>query len=145
MNASKVILIEDLPIHTDFKPKREEEVKIPTETSNYDPKFLPEEFLRKDLKPLQVVQPEGPSFTVEGNEIQWQLWNFRIRYTHRISSQLHHSILQKNVASTTVKGWFCTMCRTKMVTRLDHFSTEYLYLKWLFHTRILDHHFTEKV
>lgn len=79
LNAVKVISIEDLPIHTDFKPKRDTPVKIPTETHNYDPKLLPEGFLRKDLKPLQVVQPEGPSFTAEGNEIQWQLWKFRIR------------------------------------------------------------------
>lgn len=80
MNAVKVLLIEDLPIHTDFKPKPDEEFNIPTKTSNYDLKFLPEGFLRNDLKPLQVIQPEGPSFTVDGNEIQWQLWNFRIRY-----------------------------------------------------------------
>lgn len=79
MNAVEVILIEDLPIHTDFKPKRDENSKIPTETNNYDPKFLSDGFLRKDLKPLLVIQPEGPSFTVEGNEIQWQLWKFRIR------------------------------------------------------------------
>lgn len=79
INAGKVILIEDLPIHTDFKSQRDDHLKIPTETNNYDPKFLPEDFLRTDLKPLQVIQPEGPSFRVEGNDIQWQLWNFRIR------------------------------------------------------------------
>ncbi|XP_037032511.1 copper amine oxidase 1-like [Bradysia coprophila] len=90
LNAFEVILIEDLPIHTDFKSKREDEVEIPKETSNYDPKFLPEAFLRKDLKPLQVIQPEGPSFTVEGNEIQWQLWNFRISFNYREGLVLHN-------------------------------------------------------
>lgn len=79
MNAGEVISIEDLPIHTNFKSKRDEDVKIPTKSHNYDPKFLPEGFLREDLKPLQVIQPDGPSFTVEGNEIQWQMWKFRIR------------------------------------------------------------------
>lgn len=79
MNAHKVISIDDLPIHTDFKAKRDDDVEIPSKTSNYDPKLLPDGFLRNDLKPLQVVQPQGPSFTVEGNEISWQLWNFRIR------------------------------------------------------------------
>lgn len=79
INAGKVIAIDDLPIHTDFKPIRDQSVSIPTETSNYDPKFLPEGFLRKDLKPLQVVQPDGPSFKIEGNEIEWQFWKLRIR------------------------------------------------------------------
>lgn len=79
LNAGKVLCIEDLPIHSDFKPKRDECVNIPTETNNYDPKLLPDGFLRNDLKPLQVIQTEGPSFTVNENEIQWQLWKFRIR------------------------------------------------------------------
>lgn len=80
MNAVSVIQVDDLPIHTDFKAKRNEVPEIPTQTNNYDPKFLPDGFMRTDLKPLLVVQPEGPSFTVEGNEIHWQLWTFRIRY-----------------------------------------------------------------
>lgn len=79
LNAGKVIVIEDLPTHTDFKPKRDEDLRIPTETNNYDPKFLPEGFLRTDLRPLHVMQPEGASFTVEGNEIEWQFWKLRIR------------------------------------------------------------------
>lgn len=79
MVAGKVLMIEDLPIHTDFKSKREDDLKIPTETSNYDPKLLPKGFLRDDLKPLQVIQSDGPSFTVEGNQVHWQRWNFRIR------------------------------------------------------------------
>lgn len=90
MNATKVLLIEDLPIHTDFKPKGDGNLKIPTETNNYDPQFLPNGFLRKDLKPLQVIQPEGPSFIVEGNEIQWQLWKFRISFNYREGLVLHN-------------------------------------------------------
>ncbi|ODV85220.1 hypothetical protein CANARDRAFT_28501 [[Candida] arabinofermentans NRRL YB-2248] len=32
----------------------------------------------RPLKPLIVEQPEGPSFTVEGNKIKWQSWEFRV-------------------------------------------------------------------
>lgn len=32
---------------------------------------------REPLKPLRVVQPDGPSFTVRGHEIRWQNWRFR--------------------------------------------------------------------
>lgn len=32
---------------------------------------------RPALRPLEVVQKEGPSFTVAGNEIRWDRWRFR--------------------------------------------------------------------
>ncbi|RYR59305.1 hypothetical protein Ahy_A05g025176 isoform A [Arachis hypogaea] len=38
---------------------------------------------RSDVKPLQILQPEGPSFRVNGYFIQWQKWNFRIGFTPR--------------------------------------------------------------
>ena len=36
--------------------------------------------VRTDLKPLDIVQPEGPSFTVDGNLVQWQRWSFRVGF-----------------------------------------------------------------
>ena len=36
--------------------------------------------LRTDLKPIHITQPEGPSFTVSGNLIQWQKWALRITF-----------------------------------------------------------------
>nr|KYP49362.1 Primary amine oxidase [Cajanus cajan] len=38
---------------------------------------------RSDVKPLQIIQPEGPSFRVNGHFIEWQKWNFRIGFTPR--------------------------------------------------------------
>ena len=35
---------------------------------------------RTGLKPLDIVQPEGPSFTVDGNLVQWQRWSFRVGF-----------------------------------------------------------------
>src|SRR5207248_7546781 len=34
--------------------------------------------LRTDLKPLEITQPEGTSFTVDGYEVRWQKWRFRV-------------------------------------------------------------------
>jgi primary-amine oxidase len=34
--------------------------------------------LRTDLKPLDITQPEGPSFTVDGNLVRWQRWQLRV-------------------------------------------------------------------
>lgn len=44
--------------------------------------YLPEDIgpVREGLKPLEIVQPEGPSFTVEGNLVQWQNWSFRVGF-----------------------------------------------------------------
>ncbi|XP_077226740.1 diamine oxidase [copper-containing] 1, peroxisomal-like isoform X2 [Tasmannia lanceolata] len=38
---------------------------------------------RSDVKPLQIIQPEGPSFRVSGYFVEWQKWNFRIGFTPR--------------------------------------------------------------
>jgi primary-amine oxidase len=34
--------------------------------------------LRDDLKPIEITQPDGPSFTVEGNLVRWQRWSLRV-------------------------------------------------------------------
>ena len=34
--------------------------------------------LRSDLRALEITQPEGPSFVVEGNLVRWQGWSLRI-------------------------------------------------------------------
>ena len=39
--------------------------------------------LREDLKPYNVVQPEGPSWAVEGNVVEWQNWRIRVGFNHR--------------------------------------------------------------
>nr|UNJ44780.1 copper-containing amine oxidase 2 [Heliotropium indicum] len=44
---------------------------------------------RSDVKPLKIVQPEGPSFRVNGHYVEWQKWNFRIGFTPREGLVLH--------------------------------------------------------
>ena len=34
--------------------------------------------LRTDLRPLAIAQPEGVSFTVDGNLVSWQKWSLRV-------------------------------------------------------------------
>ena len=40
----------------------------------------PAEPARADSKPISITQPEGPSFTVDGNLVQWQKWRFRVAF-----------------------------------------------------------------
>ena len=35
---------------------------------------------RTDLKPLEVVQRQGPSFSVDGWGVSWQKWQFRVGF-----------------------------------------------------------------
>jgi primary-amine oxidase len=49
---------------------------MPPESGNYDVGSVGE--LRRDLRPIDITQPEGPSFEVDGHSIRWQKWNFRI-------------------------------------------------------------------
>ena len=44
---------------------------------------------RDDLKPLVTTQPEGPSFTLEGNQISWQKWRMVIGFNARESLTIH--------------------------------------------------------
>ena len=46
--------------------------------------------LRDDIKPLEITQPEGPSFAVESNEVSWQNWKFVIGFNAREGLTLHH-------------------------------------------------------
>jgi primary-amine oxidase len=38
---------------------------------------------RTDLKPLVVQQPDGPSFTLDGRDVSWQRWHFRVDWSPR--------------------------------------------------------------
>ncbi|MFD4407755.1 primary-amine oxidase [Nocardia sp. NPDC058499] len=44
---------------------------------------------RTDIKPLEIIQPEGPSFTVEGRFVKWQNWEFRVGFDIREALVLH--------------------------------------------------------
>jgi primary-amine oxidase len=50
-------------------------VPVPVECSNYYPESVR---LRQDLKPIEITQPEGPSYTVDGNHVRWQKWSLRV-------------------------------------------------------------------
>lgn len=58
-------------------------------TSEYVPELL-ENGTRKDLKPLNVLQPEGPSFKVTNESlVEWQKWRFRVSFNPREGAVIH--------------------------------------------------------
>ena len=71
-------------------------VPIPKHPGNYDPQFMLEPQnrpsfgeLRGDLKPIEISQPEGPSFTVDGWAVRWQKWSLRVGFNGREGLVLH--------------------------------------------------------
>lgn len=45
--------------------------------------------LRADIKPISITQPEGPGFVVDGNQVSWQKWSFRIGFDPYEGLTLH--------------------------------------------------------
>jgi primary-amine oxidase len=65
-----------------------EDMPIPTEEGNFDdPTYVGPD--RQTLKPLEIIQPEGPSFTVEDDVVTWDNWRFRVGYDAREGLVLH--------------------------------------------------------
>ena len=64
LTSQKVIRVEDTGV-----------VPFPPEAGNYDSESVP---VRQDLRPLEITQPQGPSFQVDGHAIRWQRWQLRI-------------------------------------------------------------------
>ncbi len=63
-------------------------VPVPTERGSYLPADVGP--VRTDLKPLEIVQPEGASFAIEGNRVRWSRWSFRVTFDPYEGLVLHH-------------------------------------------------------
>ncbi|KAJ5092276.1 hypothetical protein NUU61_007146 [Penicillium alfredii] len=58
-----------------------------TTASEYHPDLRPPP--RTTTKPYHVVQPEGPSFSAEGNLLTWEKWTIRVGFNYREGLTLH--------------------------------------------------------
>ncbi len=77
LNAMEIVEIED---HGVFP--------VPATSGRYRPEttgLAP----RDGLRPLEIVQPEGPSFEVSGWEVSWQSWCLRLGFNAREGLVLH--------------------------------------------------------
>ena len=60
-------------------------VPIPAESGDYR---SPEGGFREQA-PIRITQPDGVSFALDGNEVTWQRWRFRLGFTAREALVLH--------------------------------------------------------
>ncbi|WP_328814121.1 primary-amine oxidase [Rhodococcus sp. NBC_00297] len=63
-------------------------VPIPMESGNFDDPDVTGP-ARTTQKPIEITQPEGPSFTVTGNLVEWEKWSLRIGFDAREGLTLH--------------------------------------------------------
>lgn len=79
LSTMEIVRIEDYgvrpiaPNHALYKPEQNDDIQV-----------------RTDLKPIEITQPEGPSFEINGHNIKWQKWDIRIGYTAREGLVLHN-------------------------------------------------------
>ena len=71
-----------------FKVTDEFELPVPAESGDYDDEALRGPH-RTTLKPIEITQPEGPSFTLDGHALRWQDWSMRISFDAREGLTLH--------------------------------------------------------
>jgi primary-amine oxidase len=92
-----VVTLVDLDTLTVIKVDDYGVVPVPKKSANYttarisDPENVPyfPAGPRTDVKPFDITQHEGPSFTIEGHHLSWQKWDLRIGFTAREGLVLH--------------------------------------------------------
>jgi primary-amine oxidase len=71
-----------------FKLIDELDLPVPRESGDYDDPAVRGP-LRTGLRPIEITQPDGPSFTLDGHWLQWQGWSLRIGFDAREGLTLH--------------------------------------------------------
>jgi primary-amine oxidase len=82
-------LIVDLNRMELLEVEDDDSVPEPQTMGEYVPRLVPGQRLREDVSPLEITQPEGASFGLEGNLVRWQKWSLRIGFNYREGLVLH--------------------------------------------------------
>jgi primary-amine oxidase len=77
LNRMELLELEDRP----------EAGRAPAVMGEYLPKLIPTPL--REVKPLQVSQPDGVDFTLGGHLLCWQNWELRVGFNHREGLVLH--------------------------------------------------------
>jgi len=78
LNATTLLELEDTGV-----------VERANTMGEYLPRLVPGLRLRDDITPIEITQPEGVSFALDGNLLTWQRWSLRIGFNPREGMVLH--------------------------------------------------------
>ncbi|KAG5929888.1 hypothetical protein E4U42_004080 [Claviceps africana] len=70
-------------LSVDVRRVNGERTKVPLEQHNYLPRFIGDGYQPQKLKPIDITQPEGVSFQMRENEIQWANYKMHIGFNYR--------------------------------------------------------------
>jgi primary-amine oxidase len=94
--VENVVATIDLDTSTVLSVEDHGHVPLPPQAGNYAPELASDVAnfprvteLRSDIRPIEITQPEGPGFVLDGHEIRWQKWHLVIGYTPREGLVLH--------------------------------------------------------
>lgn len=76
LNSMEVIRVEEYGIWP-----------LPPQSGNYAAILVANQ--RTDIKPLEITQPSGPGFSLEGRELTWQKWKLVVGFNAREGLTLH--------------------------------------------------------
>ncbi|MFT4305730.1 MAG: primary-amine oxidase [Microbacterium sp.] len=85
--------VEGLIVHVDLVTNEvigiedDGDVPVPAGSGNYTPDAVGP--ARETLKPIEISQPEGPSFAVHGSQVSWENWSLRVDFNAREGLVLH--------------------------------------------------------
>ncbi|KAK6066283.1 primary-amine oxidase [Seiridium cupressi] len=60
-----------------------ERTQVPFEQHNYLPEFIGNGYVHDSLKPIDITQPEGPSFRIKNNQLHWAGFKMHIGFNYR--------------------------------------------------------------
>ncbi|UPJ79778.1 primary-amine oxidase [Bradyrhizobium sp. 183] len=62
-------------------------IPIPMQESNYESQFVAQP--RRPYKPINILQPEGVSFKLDGHRLTWDKWSLRVGFNSREGLTIH--------------------------------------------------------
>jgi len=71
-----------------FKIVDDFSLPVPAESGDYDDPAIRGPY-RAAPRPIEITQPDGPGFTLDGNALAWQGWSMRIGFDAREGLTLH--------------------------------------------------------
>ena len=70
-------------LSVDVRRVNGERTAVPLDAHNYLPQFIGDDYRTDWLKPIDIIQPEGVSFRMTGNEIEWAAFKMHIGFNYR--------------------------------------------------------------
>jgi primary-amine oxidase len=100
-------------------------VPLPPTAGNYMPELMFDDDnrpahtgLREDVRPIEITQPDGPSFNVDGHAVSWQKWRLRVGYSPREGLVLHQiGYEDRGGSARSSTGPRCRRCTSRTPTR----------------------------